>query len=89
MWFLIKDEINRGDWINAHRGLEKKIKVKPDGYKEGRDLEKGDQADVWIKPWVGWMVKEKVSPCWESGQYESSLGVAGSQPLNSSSVFSK
>lgn len=53
MWFPVKDEINRGDWINTHRELEGNIRVKPDGYKEGRELEKGDQADVWTKPWLG------------------------------------
>lgn len=55
MWFPVKDWINRGDWINAHRELGeswRNIRVKRDGYKEGRELEKGDQADVWTKPWL-------------------------------------
>lgn len=55
MWFPVKDWINRGDWINAHQELGeswRNIRVKRDGYKEGRELEKGDQADVWTKPWL-------------------------------------
>lgn len=62
----IKDEVNRGDWINARRELEENIRLKPDGYKEGRELEKGDQADVWTKPWIRGAAKLKVSPCWKS-----------------------
>lgn len=52
LWFPIKDKIDRGDWINAHRQLEN-IRFKPDSYKEGRELDRGDQADVWSKPWLG------------------------------------
>ncbi|CAF92795.1 unnamed protein product [Tetraodon nigroviridis] len=38
-----EDEISRGDWINAHGELEGNIRVEPDGYKEGRELEKEGQ----------------------------------------------
>lgn len=85
MWFPVKDELNRGDWINARQELQENIRVKPDGYKEGRELEKGDQADDWTKPWSGFPLLEITAPT--LGQYEVSLGVAVSQPLASTSVF--
>lgn len=52
MWFPIKDEINRGDWIRAHQELQENIRINA-AYKEEQELEKGDPADVWKNPAKG------------------------------------
>lgn len=50
MCFPIEDEENRGDFITDHQELQENTRIKPDGKKEEREVEKGDQADVWKTP---------------------------------------
>lgn len=50
MFFPIKDEENRGDFITDHQELQENIRIKPDGYKEEEEVEKGDRAEVWKTP---------------------------------------
>lgn len=38
------------DFVTDHQELQENIRIKPDGYEEEREVEKGDQADVWKTP---------------------------------------